>query len=240
MEYVHHAIDGSVVTVSTEAQVRPGPVTNSGWAVSPTLMRSHPFTAYPAGHSHTMERAVRENFPDVRFLSEEEVSLKGGTLRVGAVEVPRRGGPQRLTVGAWEAEHGCLTTSLTDERETALIEVFDTLRFHDGERGVVIDSPVMSRPRAPELAQDVAGLGVMTVRPAIATELERVPRDAGRRTRSGEVWRSRAESRALLFVGRTSVVRIQPGDEIADDEVADAVETLEVEWAPRMTRRVDR
>jgi hypothetical protein len=172
--------------------------------------------------------------------SDEELSLKDGTLRVGEVDMPREGGRHRVTVAAWEGRHGCMTTSLPEGSQRELVEVFDSLQFSDNDRGLVIDSPIVTRPRPPELMQDIEGLGIVTVRPAIATELERVPRTAGRRTRNGEVFRLRAESRALLFLGRGSVTRIQPAPDIEDDRVAEAVDGLNVEWSPRTTRRVPR
>lgn len=240
MEAQHVAIDGSLVSIESEVELRGGPVTGAGWAIVPSLMQAHPFTVYPAGHSRVMEEAVRANFPDVELGSEEELSLKGGRLRVGEVAVPRDGGPQRITVGAWEGRHGCLTTSLKSDQRRALVEVFDTLQFGDRDRGLSIDSPVVARPRPPELIQEIAGLGVLAVRPAVSTELERIPRSEGRRTRHGELFRIRADSLALLFLGRGAVVRIQPGPDALDEELAETVEGLRVEWAPRSTRRPPR
>jgi len=240
MESEHLAIDGSVVSVRSEANLRAGPVTTAGWAIPPSLTRAHPFTAYPAGHSRVMEEVVRREFPQVEVSSEEELSLKDGTLRVGEVTMPGREDGYRVTVGAWEGRHSCMTTSVPEGRKQELVEMFDSLEFRDDDRGLVIDSPIVTRLRAPELIHEVQGLGVVTVRPAIATEMERIPRSAGRRTRHGEVFRVRAESRALLFLGRRAVVRIQPTSDVDDDDVAEAVDGLDVEWLPRPTRRLTR
>jgi len=239
MDAQYLAIDGSVVSVEADADLAT-PVTCTGWAIAPSLMQAHPFTVYPPGFSKVMEDAVRTNFSEVEFLSDEEFSLKGGTLRVGEVEAPRDGGPQRLTVGAWEGRNGCLTTSLSGGKRSRLVEVFDTLQFTDSERGVYVDSPVQTRPRPPEVIQEVPELGVLAIRPAVASELERVPRAEGRSTRHGEVFRVRSDSNALLFLGRASVVRIQPHTADADDRLAEVVEGLRVEWAPRTRRRPPR
>jgi hypothetical protein len=186
-----------------------------------------------------MVDAVRENFPDVEMSQEQEVSLKGGTLRVGEVTVPRDGGGHRITVAAWEGRHGCLTTSLPVGQSGELVEAFNSLQFSDRERGLTIDSPVVARPRPPELIQEVEGLGVVAGRPALSSELERVPRSEGRRTRHGELFRLRADSRAMLRVCRNAIARIQPTDE-DDEKTAEAVDGLAVEWAPRTTRRPPR
>lgn len=237
MEAQYLAIDGSLVSIESAVELRGGPVTGAGWAVVPSLMQAHPFTVYPAGHSGVIEKAVRANFPDVELEEEEELSLKGGTLRVGQVGVPRDGGRHRIAVGAWEGPHGCLTTSLASDRRRSLVEAFDTLQFTDHDRGLSIDSPLVTRPRPPELFQELVGIGVLAVRPAVSSELERVPRNEGRRTRHGELFRLGAESRALLLLGRGSVVRIQPHDGADDEELAETVEGLRVEWAPRVARR---
>jgi hypothetical protein len=240
MEAQHLAIDGSVVTIRSEAELRPGPVTGTGWATVPSLMRAHPFTTYPAGHSRTMEQAVRENFPDVELEEEEELDLKGGTLHVGRVAVPRDGGPHRFAIAAWEGRHGCLTTTLPGDRGRELAEVFDSLQFRDQPRGLAIDSPVVTVPRPPQLMQEVAGLGLLAIRPAIGSELEVLPRAEGRRTRHGELFRMRADGRAMLLLGRNATVRIQPREDAADEELAEAIEGLDVEWVPRASRRPPR
>lgn len=240
MQAQHVAIDGSVVSIESEVELRGGPVTGAGWAVVPSMMQAHPFIVYPAGHSQVIVDSLRENFPDVELGEEEELSLKGGRLRVGEVGIPRDGGRRRIAVAAWEGEHGCLTTALPADQRRTLVEAFDTLQFREEERGLAIDSPVALRPRPPELIQEIAGIGVLAVRPAVAVELERVPRDEGRRTRHGELFRVRAESRALLLLGRGSVARIQPREETGDEELAEAVEGLRVDWTPRPSRRSPR
>lgn len=232
------AIDGSIVSVEVEAEL--GPPTAAGWVVVPSLMRAHPFVAYPPGHSRVMERAVRSNFPGIEIASEEELSLKGGTLRVGEATLPRKGERRQLVVGAWEGERGCLTTSLPDVKRDRLVEVFDTLQFIESDRGVAIDSPVVPWPRPPELVQEMRGLGVMAVRPLISSELERIPRAEGRRTRHGELFRVRSDNNTLLMLSETSVVRIHPRADADLDRLSEVVEGLRVEWTPRATRRPQR
>lgn len=240
MEVQHLAIDGSRVSIEAEAALET-PVTSAGWAVVPSLMQAHPFTAYPAGHSNVMADAVRETFSDmVEIVSEEDFSLKDGNLRVGEVDVPRNGGNYRLTVGAWEGRHGCLTTSLSGGKRDRLVEVFDTLQFTDSERGLAIDSPVVTRPRPPELIKEIRELAVLAIRPAVASELERIPRAEGRPTRHGELFRVRSNGNALLFLGQAAVVRIQPRGEAGLRRLVEIVEDLRVEWIPRPTRRPPR
>ena len=231
------ALDGSVVTIRTEADVEPGPATTTAWAVPPSFARAHPFTAYPAGHSREIEAAVRREFRDLDVGGDEELSMKDGSLRVAEVSMPGSADGYAITVGAWEGRHGCLVTSLPERRSAELVEIFDSLEFRDEDRGLVIDSPIVARLRPPEVVNDVPGLGIVSVRPAIATELEGVPRESGARTRHGEVFRVRAESRALLFLGRGSIVRIEPGPDVDDERVADTVDGLDVDWQPRQARR---
>lgn len=239
MEAQYLAIDGSTVSVEAEAEL-DAPVTGTGWAVVPSLMQAHPFSVYPTGHSKVMENAVRESFSDLDLGSGEELSLKGGTLRIGEVEVPREGGGRRLTVAAWEGRGGCMTTSLPGRERDRLVEAFDTLQFSDSERGLAIDSPMVLWPRPPELIQEVPDLGIMAVRPAVASELERIPRAEGRRTRGGELFRVRSDSDAMLLLGRSAVVRIQPREGASLERVSEVVEGLRVDWTPRATPRPPR
>ncbi len=238
MEAQRLAIDGSIVSVEVEAEL--GPATATGWAVVPSLMRAHPFVVYPPGHSRVMENAVRSNFPDIEIGSEEEFSLKGGTLRLGEATLPRKGERRQMVVGAWEGRGGCLTTSLPNAKRGRLVEVFDTLQFTESDRGVAIDSPVVPWPRPPELIQEIPDLGVLAVRPLVSSELERIPRAEGRRTRHGEVFRVRSDSNALLVLSETSVVRIHPRADAALDRLSEVVEGLRVEWTPRAMRRPQR
>lgn len=239
MQAEYLAIDGSLLTI--EADVELGDqVTRAGWAVVPSLMQGHPFVSYPAGHSRVMERAVRENLSDVDVESEEELSLKGGSLRVGVVEAPGNGGRRKVTVGAWEGRGGCLTTSLSGSARDRLVEAFDSLQFTDGDRGLAIDSPVLAGPRPPEVIQEIPDFGVLMVRPAVASEMERLPRAAGRATDHGEVFRLRSDTTSLIFLGRACVARIQPGAEAELERVAGVVEGMRVEWVPRATRRPPR
>lgn len=233
------AIDGSVVTIEAEAELGDQ-VTRTGWAVVPSLMQGQPFTIYPAGHSGVMERAVRENFPDIDVETEEEFSLKGGTLRVGVMETPGNGGRRKVTVGAWEGRGGCLTTSLSGAKRDQLVEVFDTLQFSDGDRGTYIDSPVLSGPRPPEVIQEVPELGVVSVRPAVAIEMDLLPRAAGRVTAHGELFRMRSDSTAMLLLGQACVARIQPRADVDMERLTEVVEGMRVEWTPRMMRRSHR
>ena len=210
MRVEHLAIDGSIVSVEADADVSTQ-ATAAGWAIVPSLMRAHPFVAYPAGHSDSVEKMVRENFPEVSVRWTEDYSLKGGRLRVAEVTLPTAtGGKRNVTVGAWEGRRGCLTTSLSGSERDRLVEVFDTLRFSERARGVAIDSPITPRPREPEVIKEIPRLGVLNIRPAIPSALERVPRSKGRVTNSGELFRFTKSSNALLFVSPSAVVRIAP------------------------------
>jgi hypothetical protein len=229
----HLAIDGSVVEVEVEGDARTA-ATATGWAVVPSLGRSHPFSISPAGHSSVIESAVRAGAGAVTVLSVQEFSIKNGRLRVAEIEMPTATGTRRmLTVGAWEGEGGCLTTSLAGRDTNRLVEVFDTLQFRPRRNGLAIDSRVVPTPRAPELIKEVPGLGLLSIRPALPLELERVPRGAGFRTPNGELFRYRAGSRALLHVGRSAITRITPVDATAEEEIARRAATLRAEWRPR-------
>lgn len=95
-------------------------------------------------------------------------------------------------------------------------------------------------PRPPELLQEVRELGVLAIRPAVAVELERIPRAAGHRTRHGELFRVSSDSRALLLLGKSSVVRFQPHADAPLDRLSEVVDGLRVEWTPRARRRPQR
>jgi hypothetical protein len=210
MRVEHMAIDGSIVAVEADTDVSTQ-ATAAGWAVVPALMRAHPFVAYPPGHSDTVEKMVRENFSDISVRWTEDFSLKGGRLRVAEVTLPTAtGGKRNVTVGAWEGRRGCLTTSLTGSERDRLVEVFDTLKFSERAKGVAIDSPITPRPREPEVIKEIPRLGVLNIRPAIPSALERVPRSKGRVTNNGELFRFTKSSNALLFVSPSAVVRIAP------------------------------
>lgn len=232
----HLAIDGSVVSIEADADVRTG-ATATGWAVVPSLMRTHPFTISPAGHSGVIEDAVRGGAGDVAIGDAAAYSVKGGRLRVVEVILPTAtGGERTLTVGAWEGERGCLTTSLIGSQTERLVEVFDTLAFTERSRGLAIDSPVTARPREPEIITEVPGVGVLGIRPAISSVLERIPRARGHRTPHGELFRVRATSNALMLVTSSTVTAIQPLDGGRPDALMGLAETLQIEWTPVQRR----
>lgn len=228
----HLAIDGSAVDVAADTALHHT-ATATGWAIVPSMGRTHPFTIYPAGHAAALQEGVRATDGAVRLGEVAEYSVKGGRLQVAQVSMPTAtGGERTLTVAAWEGERGCLTTSLIGAGSERLVEVFDTLRFGERRGGLAIDSPVTVRPREPEVVTEIPALGVVAIRPAVASVLEKVPRAAGHRTRYGELFRVRAGSDAMTLVTSSAVASIQPvGDGDAADRVGVA-ETLRIDWTP--------
>lgn len=238
MKAEHLAIDGSAVTVEADADLTAA-ASATGWAVVPALLQAHPFSVYPPGYAATAEEAIRANFPHVEVTTTEEFTLKQGKLRVADIRVPTAtGGTRELSVGAWEGRSGCLVTSLAGSQRQRLVQVFDTLLFSEQRGGVVIDSPVVARPRAPEVVKEVPGLGILAIRPAIPSELERVPRARGFTADHGELFRVRANGQALLFVGSSTVVSIQPLKDAEARATVDVAKSLRVEWRPRSTAAV--
>jgi hypothetical protein len=238
MRTEHLAIDGSVVSIEADADLST-PATATGWAIVPSLMRAHPFTVSPAGHSAAVEEAVRAGFASVQATPAEEFAMKGGTLRVAEVEVPTAtGGTRALTVAAWEGASGCLHTSLSGRDRPRIVEAFESLQFGETRRGLAIHSPITPRPREPMVIKEVPELGVLGIQPAIPSVLQGVPRSRGRAIRHGELFRIRAARNALMYVSSSVVVRIDP----IDDRVADAptmvsmAEGLRVEWVPPRRR----
>jgi hypothetical protein len=181
-----------------------------------------------------VEQAVRSSIPAVTILSTEEYHLKNGTLRLAEVRVPTATeGTRELTVGAWEGEAGCLSTSLPGRERNRLVEMFDNLQFSPRRGGLAIDSPVMAQPRAPEVIKEIPHVGILSVRPAVASELERVPKARGFVTDSGELFRLRQASDALLLVTRSTVVSINPVQRGEGRDLFAVARTLRVEWTPR-------
>jgi hypothetical protein len=238
MRVEHLAIDGSVVAIEAEADLT-SKATAAGWAVVPALMQAHPFTIYPAGQSKVMEETLR-GVHGIKILATEEYSLKKGKLRVGEVELPAAtGGEYQLTVGAWEGSGGCLHTSILGANRSLLVEVFDTLHFSNRSRGLAIDSPVVAQPRPPEVIKEVPEIGLLRIRPAVSSELERVPKSRGFMADHGELFRLSGESQDLLFVSPSTVVAIKPlprapGARAAQTtQVLEATRRIKVEWTPR-------
>jgi hypothetical protein len=232
MRVEHLSIDGSVVSVEADADLGSG-ATAAGWAVVPPLMRAHPFTIHPAGHSELVERAVRGSFPELKVQPTEQFALKGGQLRVAEVQLSTPTENTRtVTVGAWEGRTGCLVTSLVGSVRDLLVEVFDTLRFSERGRGLAIDSPVTATPREPEVVKEVPGLGVLSIRPAIASVLERIPRARGRVVDHGELFRVRASSDVLAFVAPSAVVEVRPLPDADTRQMLAIAAGLRVEWSP--------
>ena len=228
----HLSIDGSVVRVDADADLGTG-ATATGWAVVPALSQAHPFTIYPPGHSTVVEEATRATRGDLRLQEPEEFSLKGGRLRVAEVDLPTAtGGTRRLTVGAWEGERGCLTTSLIGSLRDRLVEVFDSLEFSERAEGLAIDSPVTSRPREPEVIKEIPGAGVLRMQPAISTVLDRIPRARGHAVGGGELFRVRSTSNAVTLVTESAVVTVKPTPDVDVREMMAVAETLRVEWIP--------
>jgi hypothetical protein len=235
MRVEHVAIDGSTVLIEAEADLNTG-ATAIGWAMVPSLLRSYPFSIHPAGHSEIIERTVRGQFRGLKVISSQDFQLKNGRLRVAEVELPTPTGiPRLLTAGAWEGRTGCLMTSLVGREPKQLVEVFDTLQFSEREKGLAIDSPVMPLPRAPEVFKEIPGLGILSIRPAIPVELERVPKASGLQVANGELFRYRAQSQSLLFVSRSTVVRINPPKGTEREGMLRAARSLRVEWEPRLS-----
>lgn len=233
MQVEHLSIEGSVVSIEAEADLTMD-ATAAGWAVVPSLSRAHPFTVHPAGHSAVIQRAIQGNFENLEVLDTDGFSLKDGELRVAEVEVPTAtGGTRRMTVGAWEGRSGCLMTSLVGSERDRLVEAFDTLQFSERRNGLAIDSPVTPRPREPEVVKEVPGLGVLSIRPAIGSVLDRVPRARGHLVDHGELFRIRAASDAVAFIARSAVVEIAPLPEVDSRQMLSVAEGLRVEWSPR-------
>jgi hypothetical protein len=236
MRVEHLSIDGAVVSVEAEADLGSG-ATAAGWAVVPALMRAHPFTIHPAGHSELVERSVRDSFPDLKIQPTEQFTLKGGELRVAEVQLATPTENTRtLTVGVWEGRTGCLVTSLVGSVRDLLVEVFDTLRFSERRRGLAIDSPVTATPREPEVVKEVPGLGVLSIRPAIASVLERIPRSRGRVVDHGELFRVRASSDVLAFVAPSAVVEVRPLPDDDTQQMLAIAAGLRVDWVPAERR----
>lgn len=234
MKADHLAIDGSLVSLEADADLSL-PVTTSGWAIVPSLQRAHPFTTHPPGHSAVVQAAMRESFEEIEFKSEEEYRVKGGALRVVVVEIPTAVESKRtLIVGAWEGESGCLATSVVESEGGFLVEMFDSLPFREHARGIAIDSQIVSRPRAPEVVKEIPEIGVVTIRPAIATEMERVPRGRGHETAHGELFRTRPDRNGLLFVGQSSLVSVNPFPDTDAERMLEVVAALRVDWSPRL------
>lgn len=232
MRVEHLAIDGSVVSIEAEGDLT-SKATAAGWAVVPALMQSHPFTLYPPGHSALMEKSAK-HIKGLKVLSKEEYSMKGGKLRVGEIQLPgATGGEYQLTVGAWEGTSGCLHTSIVGASSALLVEVFDTLRFSSRSRGLAIDSPVVAQPRPPEVIKQVPEIGILRIRPAVSSELERVPKSHGFMADHGELFRLSPDSQDLVFVSASTVVAVTPPARSTSAQFLEATRRMKVEWTPR-------
>ena len=237
MRIQHVAIDGSTVSIDADADLSAG-VSTTGWAVVPSLLRAHPFAIYPPGHVAMVERAIGTDFPDVKVVDRAEFSLKDGTLHIAEAEVPTAtGGRRSFTVAAWEGRTGTLVTSMSGSQRIALAEVFDTLQFSESAGGLAIDSPVVAQPRTPQVVKEIPGLGILSIRPAIASELDRVPRSRGFAADQGELFRVRESSDALLFVSDSAVVNITPLPDVERGEMMSTATGLAIEWSPRRQAR---
>jgi hypothetical protein len=236
MQVEHLAIDGSVVVIEAQADLNTR-ATATGWAIVPSLMRSHPFSVSPPGHSKVIEQTVRSSVSAVTVLATEDYRLKNGTLRIAEIRLPTAtGGTRELTVGGWEGDGGCLSTSVRGRERNRLVEVFDTLEFSPRRGGIAIDAPIMPQPRAPEVIKEIPAFGVLCVRPAIASELERVPRSRGFATGTGELFRIRKSSHAVLLLTRTSIATLEPAGPREGRDILEFARTLRVEWTPPARR----
>ena len=232
MSVEHLAIDGAQVTITAEVELGRQ-ATASGWAIVPSMGRAHPFTIYPSGHGEVLEEAARGT-TSVDIGEIAEFSIKDGRLRVAEVRMPTAtGGERTLTVGVWEGRRGSLSTSLIGSQSERLVEVFDTLSFGERRGGLAIDSPITARPREPEVVTELPDLGIVAIRPAIASVLEKIPRSRGLRTGHGELFRMRATSDALALVTPSAVTALQPLDDGRADELMAVAEQMDVSWTPR-------
>lgn len=232
MRVVHLSVDGSVVTIEADADLSQR-ATATGWAIVPSLMRSHPFTIYPSGHSQVVERHA-DSVEGLEITSREEFNVKGSELKVVEVVVPTATKQRRaLTLGAWEGKKGCLTTSLVGHERERLVEVFDTLQFSEGNDGIAIDSPVVAQPRILEVFKEIPEMGILAIRPAVASELQRIPKSRGAKACHCEVFRLRKSERTLVLVSDTTVVNVDPLAATKTTSMLSVVESLRIEWSPR-------
>jgi len=236
MRVEHLAIDGSSISIEADADLSTK-ATAAGWAIVPSLLKSHPFVIYPPGHASMIEETVRSNFRHVEIRAREQYSMKGGELRIAQVEIPTATKRTRtLAVGGWEGRTGCLTTTLVGAETKRLVEVFDTLRFSETARGLAIGSPIVPRPRPPEVFKEIPGVGVLAIRPAISSELERVPKARGFATDHGELFRFNRSSHALLFVSRSVIASLSPSGKRDTKEMLAVAKSLRIEWTPLVGR----
>lgn len=238
----HLSIDGSLVSIEAEADLSAA-VTTTGWALVPAIARAHPFRVSPSGYSRAVEETVRQSFSHVRISDMQEFSLKGGGLRVAQVELPvETGGTRKLTVAGWEGRTGCLSTSVRGWETEKLVEMFDSIQFSERAGGLAIDSPVTPQPREPRVIKEIPELGILSVRPALATVMESIPRSPGAAVTHGELFRLRANRSDLIHVSTSAVTWIRPVEEReeererADRRTATAA-SLRVDWRPRRAVR---
>jgi hypothetical protein len=86
------------------------------------------------------------------------------------------------------------------------------------------------------VVKEVPGLGVLSIRPAIASVLERVPRARGRAVDHGELFRVRSSSDVLAFVAPTAVVEVRPLPDDDTQQMLAIASGLRVDWAPAESR----
>lgn len=237
----HLSIDGSLVSIEADADLSAA-VTATGWALVPAIARAHPFRVSPSGYTKAVEETVRQSFSHIRVSDMQEFSLKGGSLRVAQVEMPvATGGTRKLTVAGWEGRTGCLSTSVRGWETEKLVEMFDSIQFSERAEGLAIDSPVTPHPREPRVIKEVPELGILSVRPALASVMETIPRSPGAAVAHGELFRMRATRRDLIHVSTSAVTWIRPIEESEERESADrrtsAAASLRVDWRPRRAFR---
>lgn len=145
----------------------------------------------------------------------ERFSYRDGTLGLATLRIEQEPGfpPRILTWIGLELEDGVARTAVQGKDYAGMIRLFDRLIVVSTGSGLRIDSPIVAEPSPPMLviSDDELEAGISISAREYPSAQARVPRNAGRQTRGGMLYRRSDEpNSARILVSRTAVADVVP------------------------------
>jgi hypothetical protein len=223
----HVALDGSVVTISMEADLSLDPSSVGVFGVDG---REQEFTA----GSLKLGRWAAREVSGVTLT--EAYSHQGGVLRVGSrtVRDTLHGDEDRVWVGVWEGKRSSLTTQIFNLSDSSqVVSLFDAFEIREpATPSAVILKPADASVVAngiPCVTKLAPGVGLIEVDRTTAQSQRLVPKHRGTPVSGGELFFDEKPP-SFLLLGPVTITKIMPAHGVRHDDVATRLQTLRVSW----------
>ena len=223
----HVALDGSVVTISMEADLSGYPSSVGVFDVSGYQRE------FTVGHLELGQWAAKE-VSGVTLT--ESYGHQRGVLRIGSRIVSNNlyNGEDRVWVGVWEGKQSSLITQLFNLKDSSeVVSLFAAFEIRELPRPCELTlKPMDARVVAdglPIVAKEVPNVGLIEIDRITNQTARSLPRHAGTRVRGGELFLAESPAHFLLL-GQTTLTTVVPHPGTGHDDVAGRLETLTISW----------